>query len=37
MAVNQTGAAGSGQQRGVKMAKKAADKVGGIVDNVSAN
>lgn len=34
---NQTGAAGGGDSRGVKMAKKAADKAGKIADNISAN
>lgn len=37
MAVNQTGAAGGGEKRGVKMAKKAAGKAGEIVDSVSSN
>lgn len=36
-AVNQTGAAGGGQKKGVKMAKKAAAKVGEFVDDVASN
>jgi hypothetical protein len=35
--VNNTGAAGGGDKRGVKMAKKAGNAVSEAVDNISAN